>query len=177
MPEDTPSESPESGNLPKDPWAARARAWGTVIAAVGGLLTAAAAILKPRDDSATKASYVALAGGLEKLGAETTQNHDDLVALRGYLAAKEGAPVLSLALPGLAPSVVDAGAPRAALAPLVRPTKTPPKVVRLSDVVVVGALGSVGAGAPPTPAAPPEVHPAPAPMKAESFDEVLKSAK
>ena|ERR1700690_3883932 len=175
MPE-VPSAPPESQSSLKDPWAARARAWGTVIAAVGGLVTAFAAILKPRDDSATKASYVALSTGLEKVAAETSQNHDDLAALRGYLAAKEGSPVLSLALPGVATTTADAGAPTG-LVPLVRPTKAAaakPKVIHLSDVVV---LGNVGAASPPTPSEPPEVHPAPAPVKAASFDEVLKSAK
>ena len=180
MPE-ADSDAPESVSSTKDVWAARAKAYGTVIAAVGGLVTASAAILKPRDDSATKASYTALATGLEKLGAETTQNHDDLVALRGYLAAKEGAPVLSLAMPDVATTLVtpiDGSAPVTPWrAPKVLAAPAKPKVVHLSDVVVVGTLGAIGAGAPSPPAEPPEVHAAPTPMKAASFDEVLKSAR
>ena len=93
---------------------------------------------------------------------QTTANHDDVVALRGYVAAKEGQ--LLIAAPAALPVVLDAGAPPRAAAP-------PRKVIRLSDIQVLGQVGAV-VGAPA--AAPPEPHAPPAPVHAADFDSVVK---
>src|ERR1700675_431460 len=97
----------------KDVWIKRAKAWGTVIAAVGGLLTAAGALFKPRDDSATKAAYTELATGQERLSSDVQGLAADVAAMRGYLAAKQGEPLpTAQASPAQASpaQIVDAGA-------------------------------------------------------------------
>ena len=136
------------------------RSWAALLTAVAGL---AAVFLKPENHDAAKAGYKELSSAIDKLSAQTSVNHDDLVALRGYVAAKEGelliAPVAT---------TVDAGTPPP------RPAVTPRRVIHLSDVQVLGQVGA-GAGAPAE--APPEPHSPPSPVHPADFDSVLKTLK
>lgn len=65
-------------------FATRIKSIAVLVTAVAGLVTAVASHLKPRDDSATKASYDALSDELKKLSEETGKQHDDLVSLKSY---------------------------------------------------------------------------------------------
>lgn len=173
----------------KDIWVARAKAWGTVIAAVGGLVTALSAFLKPRDDSATKAAYLELAKGQEGLSTDVQSLHTDVAALRGYIAAKEGSPPPAPQAVD-APPAVDAGvtatakpATRSPHAPAAPPTRPKPTVVTLGEIDIAGHLGG-GQGAvayAPAPAAsldfpPPTVHDVPTLVHPPTFDQVVKAA-
>jgi hypothetical protein len=174
----------------KDIWVARAKAWGTVIAAVGGLVTALSAFLKPRDDSATKAAYLELAKGQEGLSTDVQSLHTDVAALRGYIAAKEGSPPPAPQAIAEAPAPVDAGATaakpatRSPHAPAAPPTRPKPTVVTLGEIDIAGHLGG-GQGAvayaPAPPAAsidfpPPTVHDVPTLVHPPTFDQVVKAA-
>jgi hypothetical protein len=165
----------------RDVWVARAKAWGTVVAALGGLATAVGAILKPRDDSATKQAYVELAAGQEKLNSAVQGLASDLAGLRGYVAAKEGQPLLPG--PPEAPPTLDAGSPTAPTPkPAARAAAAPPKPAP-THVITLGEVSIGGNGAfTPYPsavamAAPPSIHAVPPPVHPASFDEVLKAAK
>lgn len=128
-----------------DDLSSKVRTWTALVAALAGLATA---VWKPQSHDAERAGYKELSAAIDKLSVQTTANHDDVVALRGYVAAKEGQ--LLIAAPAALPVVLDAGAPPRAAAP-------PRKVIRLSDIQVLGQVGA-GAGAPA--AAPPSrTHP------------------
>jgi hypothetical protein len=166
----------------RDVWVARAKAWGTVVAAVGGLLTAAGALFKPRDDSATKAAYTELANGQERLSSDVQGLAADVAAMRGYLAAKQGEP---LPAPQAPPTqAVDAGAvaptARTPRAPATPPSRPRPAVISLGQVNVARGLGTGSGGGldvADLEFPPPPVHAAPAPVHPADFSEVLKSAK
>lgn len=159
MPDDPPPPP-----RPRDPIAARLRAWGTLVTALAGLATA---IWKPQDQSVTKAAYQQCTEGIEKLNDGLAQEHQELATLRGYVAAKDGQLLL------LAPAPVDAG-----VTPL-PPPPPPPKRVQAPKPT---------ASAPPPPVAsavvaaavapePPPAAPAPAVFHPVDFDTVLKSVK
>lgn len=112
----------------------------------------------------TRVSYEQLAAGIEKLNVAVAQNHDDVVTLRGYVAAKDGERLLA---PTVLP-VADAGT-----------------VVRSLGAGAGGAYSwpkrpapaGAAALAPPAPsAAPPPVHEAAPQYHPPKFDAVLKMA-
>ena len=70
---------------PKDVHASRLKSLGTLVAAVAALVTATGAYFKPQDHSVNKASYEELSKVIKDLSDESDKNHDDIVALRGYL--------------------------------------------------------------------------------------------
>lgn len=80
MPEVLDSTPPEAKTF-----VAKAKSAALVITAAAGLVAAITAHTKPRDDSATKASYEALAKDIKKVSQETGKLHDDVVALRAYV--------------------------------------------------------------------------------------------
>jgi hypothetical protein len=94
-----------------------------LVAALAALITSIAAIVKPQDDSMTNRSYGELRKAVQDLTTATTQNHDDVIALRSYLLGYANAtsgqgPTPPSPSPSPSPSiVVDAGAPNLADAP------------------------------------------------------------
>jgi hypothetical protein len=64
---------------------ARVKASVTLLTAITGLVVATGAILKPRDDTATRESYDTLAKAVQEIGKENETQHDDLVALKAYV--------------------------------------------------------------------------------------------
>jgi hypothetical protein len=70
---------------PKDVHASRLKSLGTLIAAVAALVTAVGAYFKPQDHTVNKASYEELSKVIKELSDESDKNHDDIVALRGYV--------------------------------------------------------------------------------------------
>jgi hypothetical protein len=174
MPE---SQPPPSRSSSKDILVARLRAWGTLITAIAGLATA---LLKPQDQTVTKAAYQQCTAGIEKLNDGLAQEHQDLATLRGYVAAKDGQSLLAQDLLPAPPA--DAGAQ----AQPPRPTHPPPP--RRAQGVPARPAGAAPADtaamantayAPPAPAPsePPPATPAPAPFHPADFDTVLKNAK
>jgi hypothetical protein len=57
----------------------------TVLTALAGLLTAGHAAMKPRDDTATKATYEQLTIEINALSKTVIEQHASLVALRAYV--------------------------------------------------------------------------------------------
>lgn len=64
---------------------ARVKASATLLTAITGLILAVAAVVKPRDDSATRESYEVLSKAVQAISAENESQHDDLVALKAYV--------------------------------------------------------------------------------------------
>ena len=162
---------PEDPAQPRSnaPLVARLRAWGTLVTPVGALSTAVLAVMKPQDQTVTKAAYQQLAQGIEKLNQGLTQEHEQVATLRGYIAAKEGQPLLVQA-PQSAPADAGAPSPLPGLVPLRRPQGAAgkPTALVLTPIPVEGAATAAG---------PPPAAPAPAPFHPADFDTVLKNAK
>ena len=161
---------PDDAPRPRDPVVARLVALGTLVTALAGLATA---IWKPQDQTVTRAAYQQCTAGIEKLNDGLAQEHQELATLRGYVAAKDGQPLL--AQPPIAS--FDAGASPAPGAPT---TAAPPprRPARPPAAPSAPAATSLAAGPPPPAAAePPPVSPAPAAFHPQDFDTVLKSAK
>ena len=148
----------------KDLLVARLRAWGTLVTAAAGLATA---LWKPQDQSVTKAAYEQCAAGIEKLNDGLAEEHQELAALRGYIAAKEGQSLISQ------PPPAESGAP--VLPP------PPPPLRRVQGAVPKPTMpASTTSASPPAAAAaaePPPAAPAPAAFHPADFDSVLKSVK
>lgn len=116
---------------PKDAKAARLKYLGTLVAATAALVTAFGAYFKPQDHSVNKASYEELTKVLKEVSDQAEKNHDDIVALRGYVEgtlASKPAPIPVLEQDaGAAPR--DAGQ---AVAYVQIPSKPPPPPVHSS---------------------------------------------
>jgi len=55
------------------------------ITATAALLASVGALAKPQDHSVTKTAYDTLSSGIKEISDEQKRDHDDVVALRGYL--------------------------------------------------------------------------------------------
>jgi len=55
------------------------------ITATAALLASVGALAKPQDHSVTKTAYDTLSSGIKEISDEQRRDHDDVVALRGYL--------------------------------------------------------------------------------------------
>jgi hypothetical protein len=64
-----------------------------LILAVAGLLAAIVALVKPQSQSTAQASYEELSKAVYEISTATAKNHDDIVAVRSYLAGINGQPV------------------------------------------------------------------------------------
>lgn len=139
---------------PKDVHASRLKSLGTLIAAIAALVTATGAYFKPQDHSVNKASYEEITKTLKEMSDQTDKNHDDIVALRGYMegvAASRSAP-----LPVTFPPDAGAATPHVLSSP------------SASTTVAYVQL-------PPKPP-PPPVHTAARPQDPPSFDAVVQKA-
>lgn len=128
--------------MPEDTVAARRRSTAALIVALTGVMTAVGAFIKSADHSVTKASYDELSTGLKKISDQTSQNHDDIVALRGYVAGLNGEvllPSASVTPPPMPSATVSAvpipfisqPRPSTSVTPLLRPDAGPPPVDRV----------------------------------------------
>jgi hypothetical protein len=155
----------ENDKNEKDPIVKQLHGWAALVIAIGGLV---AVFVKPEDHTATKAAYQEITKAIEQLNMQNKSDHDDVVALRAYVAMKEGQPLFSAPVP-TAPS---AGAPA-------RPAKPVTMTVRAPSPAAAALLLAKG---PPAPSSmpedePPPVHPELAPVHPAAFDAVLKTAK
>jgi len=151
----------------KDPVVARLMALGTIITALAGLATA---IWKPQDQTVTRAAYQQCSQGIERLNDGLALEHQELATLRGYVAAKDGQPLLVQAAP------VDAGAP------VLPPPPPPPRraqgaAPKPAPEPTEAFLAMPSPSPPPAPPEPPPATPAPAAFHPVDFDAVLKSVK
>ncbi len=151
------------------------RSLAAVILACASLIGTIGSLYKSCDHSVTENAYATLTTGIQKNTEAEQQNHQDIVAIRGYLDGLARAPMTMPPAPAM-----DAGAPAIAPStPTPAPTLTPlvrPKPVTAAAVprLIVGDAGSPVAllvesqTLPP----PPEVHPPPAPWKAKPWADV-----
>jgi len=159
------------------------RSWAIFIAAIASFFTAIAAYVKPEDRSVTKQSYEELSTALSAMADQNQKNHDDIVALRTYLADKNGemfvlpsqgasppvAPLPSFVTPHLG---LDAGAPHWSIR-LEDDAGAPPRLYTLR----LGDAGSPSTLAVVTDSKPlPTLHPFDR-TKIRTFDEVMRDAK
>jgi hypothetical protein len=197
----------EEGNieiiLPKksskfpDKIASRIKASATLIVAISGLIAALAAWFKPADQSIPKASYEALSDSIKEISKQVRENHDDNLALKGFVDGSLGrsfnttplaysaAPVSSAApvlrpLPqiGVAAGGSRAGGvsrPTPSLSAAIASALTPPiasEVVPPSPPPTKSVSISNSVFMPDSPA----IRPTPPAISPPSFDAVLKRA-
>ena len=139
-------------SAPSKPRAARpASLWSRLgqlshfLLSIAALLTAVAAMVKSCDHSVTENAYATLAGGIKATAEGTEKNHEDLLALRGYLAgpADGAAPITMAALPAVSPSAAPASV----------------RVMASAMAPAVGTVPKAGRSHPPSAARPPAAAP------------------
>jgi hypothetical protein len=120
---------------PKDVHASRIKSVGTLVAAIAALIAALGAWFKPQDQSINKATYEELSKVLKELADAQDKNHDDIVALRGYVegtVAKNSGPIpVTSAADGGATTATllrDAGPAPIAFVQMPAPRTPPPPV-------------------------------------------------
>lgn len=157
----TPSVGPFSDH--------KLRSLAALILSCASLIATLGTFIKTCDHSVTQNAYNELSTNITQLSNDAKQNHDDLVALRGYLDGLAHAPLITTGapVPTASASAVAPPAVIPALRPLVRPAPSasaasyvaplPPNVAALvvSDTVPV-----------------PTIHPAPPPAAPRPFADV-----
>lgn len=93
------------------------RSSAILIASLVALLTSVAAIFKPQNHTVTEVSHDELTKSIQALQVQEQQTHDDLVALRTYVADKSGEVFV---LPSQAVSPSPSSSAAVILKPLVR---------------------------------------------------------
>lgn len=159
MPEPESCPDPEVHEEKKS-FVSRVMSVKELILAVTGLLVALASILKPQSNATARASYEELSKAVYEISTATERNHDDVVAIRSYLAGMNGHPVPATSyVPVVLPSSL-----------LPKPSGSAPTVASAAPTVVVVVPP------PPTAAhsAPPVVGPKPPPVWIRPFDQVKK---
>lgn len=147
----------------KKSFVARVMSVKELILAVTGLLIALASILKPQSNATARASYDELSRAVYEIGAATERNHDDVVAIRSYLAAMNGHPVPATSyVPVVLPSSL---LPRPSASVPPSTSSTSPAPTAFIAVVPVAAASH---------SAPPVVGPRPPPVWIRPFDQVKK---
>jgi hypothetical protein len=159
----------------KDLLTTRLGALSALVIAIGGIITT---FVKPPDHSATKAAYEELSKAIEQLNVQNKSDHDDIVALRAYVALKEGQPLFSAPVPTTPPAGAGAGPSRASKPAAVKPLVSVHAPSAAAAAVLLGAPPPAAPGSavnlfdedlPPVHAEAPAVHP-------PAFDAVVKSA-
>jgi hypothetical protein len=95
------------------------RSSAILIASVGALLTSIVAVAKPQSHTVTETSHDELSKTIQALATQQQQTHDDLVALRTYIADRNGEVFV---LPSQASSPAASSSAAVILKPLVRPS-------------------------------------------------------
>jgi len=180
----TPSVGPFSDH--------KLRSVAALILASASLLATIGTFAKTCDHSVTENAYTTLSANIAQLAETQKQNHDDIVAMRGYLDGLARAPMTDIApdagvVPFALPSAVTPTHPPAKPAkPQVAPV--PPEVLQkwlanISSSVDAGeapidlSQAAAMTAAVPAPAdtslpEPPQVHPPPAPIKSKPWADV-----
>jgi hypothetical protein len=139
----------KKSSRPPDPIAARIKASGTLIVAITGLIASVFTYFKPVDHSVNKASYEILARDLKEVSQQTADNHDAILAMRGYI---EGT---------------------------LNRTITPPISPRISSSARIKTSSKLAVVPEPAPveSSPPNLGPTPQIIDPPTFDNVLKGAR
>lgn len=117
------------------------RSWAIMIASFAALITSLGAILKPQSHTVTEVSHDELTKSIQAIADQQQKTHDDLVALRTYIADRSGEVFV---LPSQAATPTGSSSSAVILKPLVRP----------SPSTSVGTAPLVPASSLP----PPEIH-------------------
>lgn len=80
----------ESHEVPITSRGSLIRSWAILVASLAGLATAIGAWVKPQDHTVAQQSYEELAKRLDAVADQQQKTHDDLVAMRTYMAQKSG---------------------------------------------------------------------------------------
>lgn len=156
----TPSDPPKEPK--KRDWL---KSWASFFTAVAALLAAAGAFIKTFDHSITENAYNTLSGQIEKLSDQQQKNHEDLVALQGYLDGLQHAPLIPSPTATAMAQSVDAGT----LTPLVRPPRPLPSTSATAAIPQdAGPITFAIVSPPPLPS----VHPKPPPVKPPPWSQV-----
>ena len=141
----------------KRSFVARAMSAKELVLAITGLVVAVASILRPQSTATARASYDELSKAVYEISAATERNHDDVVAIRSYLAAMNGHPVPSTDyVPIVLPSAL-----------LPKPSASAPASASPTVIAVVPVPATAHS-------APPAVGPRPPPVWIRPFDQVKK---
>ncbi len=150
---------------------AKIRSIAILIASVAALITSIGAFFRPQDHSVQQASYEELSKSITAAYEEQQKNHDDIVALRTYLADRSGEMFI---LPSqLAENIVtDAGPSHGPL--VLKPFITKPPSSRDAGASQTSSMMStlVAASAQPLPEVQPFVKHPPA-----AFNQILVNAR
>jgi len=103
-------------------FAVRAKSVSTVIASVTALIVAVGGLLRKPEEPAARATYEEMGQSVKELTEAATRNHDDIVALRGYVDGVSRSAVMA------APSASSAASARPALVPVHQKAGGPPKI-------------------------------------------------
>lgn len=108
------------------------------ILTVAALMTAVGSWFKPQDLKVTKSSYETLAHSMEEMGKEIDQNHDDIVAIRGYLEGlvKNGHAPIPVSISSVSPSLST--------------STNPTYLIKPKEMVFASAMPSMHPKTPPT---------------------------
>lgn len=147
--DDADTEPPPGAHKKRD----KVRSTISLLTHFVALLAASGAFLKTCDHSVTKNAYEALSQNIQKLADQQKQNHDDLVAIHGYLD-------------GMARAPMTAPAESAMTMALPPPAGGPPSTK--GHQITIDRDSVTFVDGPPVP----DVHPAPAPMKVAPFSAI-----
>jgi len=141
---------------------ANIRSWAIMVASIAALLTSVGAIFKPQDHSVTQQGYEEITKSLQAVTTQQQQTHDDLIALRTYVADRNGE-VFAL------PSQAAGGGGAASSAPLI----LKPLIRPAPSASSIGPMPLIPASTQP----PPELHPFIKGTPPPTFDKVLTASK
>lgn len=142
----------------KRSFVARAMSAKELILAITGLVVALASVFRPQSTATARASYDELSKAVYEISAATGRNHDDVVAIRSYLAAMNGHPVPST---DYVPIVLPSALLPKPSASVSSTSSAPPTVIAVVPVPVAHS-------------APPVVGPKPPMVWIKPFDQVKK---
>jgi len=146
------------------------------ITAAAALLASVGALAKPQDHSVTKSAYDTLSVGIKQVADEQRRDHDDVVALRGYLEGLTREKII------LSPAVTDVAKPSESSHRRSGAARRPAAAVMVSPVVAqkskpVQQAPELQIPEPPAVVQAPELPPIHQEMKRTNlpvFDELIK---
>lgn len=104
--------------MSSDPRASELRGWAALAIALGGLTTALGAVIRKPPEEGARAAYLELTKSILDSQAAERQNHEDILALRGFVESyAKGHEVIVAPVDAGAPQVVHASAPASAAPP------------------------------------------------------------
>jgi hypothetical protein len=145
---------------------AELKAWAAIVLALGGLVTAVGAVVRPRPESEARAAYLELTKSILDTQSQAKQDHEDLEALHGFVAAYiESHKIVTVETPATPTPAASASSARSELAPSGLPSTGPSAPALYSKMAVVFAA--------PSSAVPPPIAPLREQRKPKNADAVF----